>query len=52
MPESNADAQTPPPGIDKRCPVCDARPGRVCQNTINAGQPLPGRRSHYARTER
>jgi hypothetical protein len=35
----------------ERCPVCKAKPGQCCRNTIHPGRPLPGRNSHYARTE-
>jgi hypothetical protein len=33
------------------CPVCTARKGEQCRNTVHPGQPLPGRRHHYARIE-
>ena len=33
------------------CEVCHAKPGQECSNTINAGQPLPGRAEHLARAQ-
>ena len=35
--------------VEHRCPVCGAKPGEQCRNTIKPGQPLPGRDMHYAR---
>ena len=37
--------------LDEPCPVCHAKVGRPCRNTINPGDPLPGREYHYARAE-
>ena len=35
--------------IEYPCPVCHAKPNQDCVNTITPGQPLPGRKEHYAR---
>lgn len=32
-----------------RCGLCKAAAGAPCRNTINPGQPLPGRAVHYYR---
>jgi hypothetical protein len=31
------------------CPVCHARKGEPCMNTIQPGLPLPGRVEHFGR---
>lgn len=31
------------------CPVCKAKKGQPCHNTIRPGEPLPGRPEHLAR---
>jgi hypothetical protein len=39
--------------LTKKCPLCHAKPGQKCSNTIKPGLPLPGGRLvHYARSER
>jgi hypothetical protein len=35
----------------RRCELCKAPKGEACHNTINVGQPLPGRAIHFARLE-
>lgn len=38
--------------LGRSCPVCGARKGVECWNTISPGEPLPGRRVHYGRVDR
>lgn len=33
----------------QKCPVCKAKPGEGCVNTITPGEPLPGRLFHFGR---
>ena len=37
--------------LDYPCPVCKARKGKPCTNTIQPGEPLPGRDTHVGRVE-
>lgn len=35
--------------LDTRCGMCGAEPGQPCHNTLQPGEPLPGRRVHFYR---
>ena len=35
--------------MQEKCPVCKAKPGEECVNTITNGHPLQNRIVHYAR---
>lgn len=35
--------------LEYRCEVCKSKPGEPCRNTIEPGEPLPGREFHIAR---
>jgi hypothetical protein len=35
--------------LETRCGLCGAKPGEPCRNTIQYGQPLPGREIHHYR---
>lgn len=37
--------------LDHKCPICGSGPGQDCRNTITPGKRLPGRTSHFARTD-
>ena len=37
--------------MDSSCELCEAPPGVPCVNTVNPGQPIPFRDTHYARNE-
>jgi hypothetical protein len=35
--------------LHHRCGLCGARPGEPCRNTVQPGQPIPGRTVHLYR---
>lgn len=40
-----------PEAMKTRCGLCGAKAGEPCRNTIQPGQPLPGRQVHHYRIE-
>lgn len=51
MTSARADPTSPvvKAALKTRCGLCGAKPGEPCRNTIQPGQPLPGREMHFYR---
>ena len=45
---NDRDSATVQDALTRKC-VCTAKPGELCINTVQPGEPLPGRLIHYAR---